>query len=182
MHFKIGDRVSFLYQKGEGIVKSIQGDRIEVTDLESDFEIIFDKNELVKVNEALKKALYNEDYRVEMSEAESFLNFTNDINPHIRKEKEFWEIDLHTHMFMESEKGKSSGELLQKQIHEFKSFFNEAQERMVRRLIVIHGIGKGTLKQEIRTFLNHKGNIEFYDADFREYGKGATEIRLFYNV
>jgi hypothetical protein len=37
------------------------------------------------------------------------------------------------------------------------------------------------LKDEIRLFLSKKDGIEFYDADFREYGKGATAIEINYN-
>jgi hypothetical protein len=30
-------------------------------------------------------------------------------------------------------------------------------------------------------FLTKKDGVEFYDADFREYGKGATAIEINYN-
>jgi hypothetical protein len=30
-------------------------------------------------------------------------------------------------------------------------------------------------------FLDKKEGLEFYDADFRDYGKGATAVDLFYN-
>jgi dsDNA-specific endonuclease/ATPase MutS2 len=41
---------------------------------------------------------------------------------------------------------------------------------------VIHGVGEGVLKNEVRTYLENQSGIEFYDSDFREYGKGATTI------
>jgi DNA-nicking Smr family endonuclease len=48
-------------------------------------------------------------------------------------------------------------------------------------LIAIHGVGEGVLKNEIRSFLGKKDNVEFFDASYMEYGKGATEIRLFHS-
>ena len=39
----------------------------------------------------------------------------------------------------------------------------------------------GVLRDEVRMFLDKKENIDVYDADFREYGKGATAVELFYN-
>jgi hypothetical protein len=32
----------------------------------------------------------------------------------------------------------------------------------------------------VRLFLDKKDGIEYYDADFREYGKGATAIEIRY--
>jgi dsDNA-specific endonuclease/ATPase MutS2 len=43
---------------------------------------------------------------------------------------------------------------------------------------VIHGIGEGVLKNEIRTYLSQQDQIEVYDADFSAYGKGATAVEF----
>jgi DNA-nicking Smr family endonuclease len=66
--------------------------------------------------------------------------------------------------------------MLQKQLKELKATFNKAKKNKVNRLIVIHGVGEGVLKNEVRTYLENQSGIEFYDSDFREYGKGATTI------
>ena len=62
---------------------------------------------------------------------------------------------------------------------EFRSFYARAQEKSISKIIVIHGVGEGVLKNEIRSFLSKKENLEFFDASYADYGKGATEIRLF---
>jgi dsDNA-specific endonuclease/ATPase MutS2 len=45
----------------------------------------------------------------------------------------------------------------------------------VKRFVVIHGVGKGRLRDEIRKQLS-ADNIEHYDAPLSKYGFGATEI------
>ena len=50
----------------------------------------------------------------------------------------------------------------------------------LEELTNIHGVGEGVLKSEVRIFLSGKEGLDYYDADFREYGKGATSVDLFY--
>jgi dsDNA-specific endonuclease/ATPase MutS2 len=49
-------------------------------------------------------------------------------------------------------------------------------------VILIHGVGEGILKEEVRTFLSKQEGVEYFDADFREYGKGATTAEIRYNI
>ena len=74
----------------------------------------------------------------------------------------------------------SNAEVLRHQMSVFKSFFRGASDKQVRKLVVIHGVGQGVLKGEIRDFLSQQDGVQFYDADFNEYGKGATTIELLY--
>ncbi|MDX1653518.1 MAG: Smr/MutS family protein, partial [Brumimicrobium sp.] len=92
----------------------------------------------------------------------------------------YWEIDLHTHQFLISEAGLSNREILDKQLFELRKFYRSAREKRIRKIIIIHGVGQGVLKGEVRHFLEGQDGLEMYDADFREYGKGATAVDLFY--
>jgi len=38
------------------------------------------------------------------------------------------------------------------------------------------------LKSEVLSYLHKQEGVEFYDADFREYGKGATMVEIRYNI
>ena len=49
-------------------------------------------------------------------------------------------------------------------------------------MVFIHGVGEGVLKEELNTLLNRYNNVEYYDADFKTYGLGATEVRIFQNI
>ena len=48
-------------------------------------------------------------------------------------------------------------------------------------LVFIHGVGLGVLKEEVRSFFRNFEGLEVYDADFREYGKGATVVEVSYS-
>jgi DNA-nicking Smr family endonuclease len=97
------------------------------------------------------------------------------------KSMDVWEIDLHIDMITESNRGMTNFQMLTKQLTEFKSFFKKAKSKNVRKLNVVHGVGEGVLKEEIRSYLVKQEGVEYYDADFREYGKGATTVEIHYN-
>jgi DNA-nicking Smr family endonuclease len=47
-----------------------------------------------------------------------------------------------------------------------------------RKLIVIHGVGEGILREEVRRMLQYYDGVQFHDADMRRYGTGATEVLI----
>ena len=47
-----------------------------------------------------------------------------------------------------------------------------------KKLIVIHGVGEGVLREEVRKMLQFYENVRFHDADMRKYGVGATEVQI----
>ncbi len=93
-----------------------------------------------------------------------------------RKESGTWEIDLHVHEITEETDFLTPGELLQIQMDFFEKKLQEAVSRKVRRVIFIHGRGKGKLRDEIRVILSRYPNCEFYDGNYLKYGQGATEV------
>jgi DNA-nicking Smr family endonuclease len=74
-----------------------------------------------------------------------------------------------------------NAEILSYQLKELRNFYSKARDKHIRKLIIIHGVGEGVLKDEVRLFLSKKEGIEYFDADYREYGKGATAVELRYN-
>lgn len=178
MHFKTDEKVLFLHESGGGVVKSYKTNNIVIVeDEETGFDRELLESDLTKVYGDQSNIL-NEDFDVNdiIEETASHRKNIGDVWKH----KDFWEIDLHTHVLLESEKGLTNGELLNHQMLEFKRFFRKAKEKYIRKLVVIHGVGEGVLKSEIRHFLEGKEGLEFYDSDFRKYGKGATTVRLYY--
>jgi DNA-nicking Smr family endonuclease len=54
-----------------------------------------------------------------------------------------------------------------------------AEEKKIPRVVFIHGVGQGVLRQEIRKILNdYYPHCEFMDAPYHTYGYGATEVRI----
>lgn len=88
------------------------------------------------------------------------------------------EIDLHLHKLVDNERGLSAGEKLGYQLEYFERMLNTAIREKKRKLIVIHGIGEGVLREEVRKALQFYNGVRFDDADPRRYGYGATEVEI----
>ena len=69
--------------------------------------------------------------------------------------------------------------MLEVQLGRFRNELETAIANGTRRIVFIHGIGNGTLKQELRKELSTKyKKYYFQDASFKEYGYGATMVIL----
>ena len=89
------------------------------------------------------------------------------------------EIDLHIHELLEDTRGIANHEMLEIQMGRFRNELETAIANGTRRIVFIHGIGNGTLKQELRQELSTKyKKYYFQDASFKEYGYGATMVIL----
>jgi hypothetical protein len=89
------------------------------------------------------------------------------------------EVDLHIHELLEDTRGLTNHEMLEIQLGKFRNELESAIGNGTRRIVFIHGIGNGTLKQELRKELTTKyKKYYFQDASFKEYGYGATMVIL----
>jgi DNA-nicking Smr family endonuclease len=48
----------------------------------------------------------------------------------------------------------------------------------IKKVIFIHGVGKGTLKQEIIHALKDYDHIRHFDAPLKRYGFGALTVEI----
>ena len=92
---------------------------------------------------------------------------------------EILEVDLHIEELIDSVSGLSNREILEIQMDKFMSEMELAIKNRVKRVVFIHGVGNGVLKQEIAKRLSSKyARFQFQDASFQEYGFGATMVIL----
>ncbi len=88
-------------------------------------------------------------------------------------------IDLHISELLDSSEGLSNREMLEIQTDKVDSEMNSAIKSHVKRIVFIHGVGQGVLKQEVSNLLKRKFKKYYYqDASFKEYGYGATMVIL----
>ena len=50
----------------------------------------------------------------------------------------------------------------------------------ISKVVFIHGVGEGVLKSELH-YLFSRYPVRFYDASFKKYGLGATEVYIYQN-
>ncbi len=86
-------------------------------------------------------------------------------------------VDLHIEKLTNSWQGLSNAEIITMQLSAFEKWLELALAHRQPSLIVIHGVGKGKLKEEVHEILKTKRQVKSfinqYDARF---GYGATEI------
>ena len=54
--------------------------------------------------------------------------------------------------------------------------------KRIPKVVFVHGVGEGVLKAELDFLLGRYENVSFYDASYKEYGFGATEVRIHQNA
>lgn len=175
MKFQIGQKVAYLREPGYGKILELKEQQARVED-EHGFDRWLPLNSLVYIHSEVYK---DEDIVIEKTDLEQetiYREFQEKTGQ--KKPATVWEIDLHIEELLESTRGMSNTEILLKQMKEFRATFKKAKQKHINKLIVIHGIGEGVLKNEIRTYLSQQDQIEVYDADISAYGKGATAVEF----
>lgn len=89
------------------------------------------------------------------------------------------EVDLHASELIDTTAGMSGGDILMLQMNEFRRVMDENRKQLGRQIVFIHGKGDGVLRKNILQELKYryKGCI-WQDASFREYGFGATMVKI----
>ncbi len=170
--FLINETVGFLHEIGTAVVLRVDGNWVEVED-ENGFERRLRSDLLVK--------LYVRQIDIEKHEVEEKKSTIpkEKLTPLPKgKNDAIPEIDLHIEELTESNGGMTNGEIVTVQLRALEHFFQEMIRLRIRKFIVIHGVGEGKLKSEVRSFIKSRKGAYAYDADFRRYGIGATEVEI----
>jgi dsDNA-specific endonuclease/ATPase MutS2 len=92
------------------------------------------------------------------------------------------EIDLHIDDNEMISKRISSNEILHHQVRKADVFIQKMIENREHKFVLIHGVGEGILKNEIKFLLTKYAGVSSRDADFNKYGFGATQVEVNYNL
>lgn len=222
MDFQVGDKVSFLNEKLDGIVsKIVNSTTIEVA-TDDGFDVPVLAKELVLVHREQTEILNESETQKEKTQRNLRENYkvneqgmVGDFTPekkikkvkedvidrkkiqtmlkekmqtkvigkislkhsHRRKEVE-GEVDLHIEHLENSWQNMSNGEIVQRQLSEARSRIDDAILAGKHRLVIIHGVGSGTLKKEVRKLINTYPGIRYEEGHFSVYGAGATLVHL----
>ncbi len=138
---------------------------------------VLEENAMV---EAIKRLSENDSFNIihEKEVKNASINKPKQYKKPVNIEEEV--IDLHITALLDNESGLSDLDKLQYQMKSFKDSLEKAiEEKKLKRIVFIHGVGNGTLRLELRRELerNYRQYI-FQDASFKEYGYGATMVIL----
>ncbi len=100
------------------------------------------------------------------------------ISHSVKSKSEFSiELDLHIESLIEGERKISNAQILQIQMKRFELYIEEAVRQGVERVFIIHGIGKGHLRNLITASLIRNSHVLTFKNEFHpRYGHGATEV------
>lgn len=175
--FKLGDKVYILDSNFSGHITKIDGSQINIK-TEDGFEMMFDIRELIKVDDELfnsyiiSKMNYKE---IQFQNIDEKKKNKFKIN---KQRKHIIVVDLHIDKLIKFQKNLKKYEILSFQLKIAKKKLDLAILNGAKRIIFIHGVGQGILKFELEKILRLYNNLEFYPANFKEYGYGATEVNI----
>lgn len=175
--FKLGDKVYILDSNFSGHITKIDGSQINIK-TEDGFEMMFDIRELIKVDDELfnsyiiSKMNYKE---IQFQNIDEKKKNKFKIN---KQRKDITVVDLHIDKLIKFQKNLKKYEILSFQLKIAKKKLDLAILNGAKRIIFIHGVGQGILKFEVEKILRLYNNLEFYPANFKEYGYGATEVNI----
>jgi dsDNA-specific endonuclease/ATPase MutS2 len=184
-----GDEVSFLDEEGRGRVLRMAGKDRAVVRTQEGFELEYPLKVLVKratdhvypVSEHQARLVASNDRLLEQVDRNkgrgaSLVNGGRVVRR--VEDPSLMEVDLHLEKLIDNKAGLSDGEKLTYQLDYFERMLNTAIRERKRRLVVIHGVGEGVLREEVRKVLQFYEGCRFDDADPRRYGGGATVIDI----
>ncbi|GGI57782.1 Smr/MutS family protein [Winogradskyella haliclonae] len=184
MTIKVGDIVETIDDAIKGSVIKIEGHTI-IIESEDGFEFEFAIDELIKLNtdESINLgSLTNRSINDIAKEKEGFpKRKISTVKPKKRHRPTFV-VDLHIHQLTDSIKGMTNFDMLNLQLDTARGQLEFAIRERMPKMVFIHGVGEGVLKQELHTVLRRYNKVTFYDADYKEYGLGATEVKIFQNA
>ncbi|TXD47298.1 Smr/MutS family protein [Polaribacter sp. IC073] len=178
--FKVGNKVAVLDDVLKGVVIAIAKDLISIETLDG-MIFNFNEDELVKIeteqHELTKFSDINNGFlkdKIGLPKAKKSL---------FKKQKKevIMEVDLHISKLTKSVKGLDNYDMLNLQLDTAKRKVEFAIQKRISKIVFIHGVGEGILKSELQALLN-KYPVKHYDASYKQYGLGATEVYVFQNI
>ncbi|MEY3585902.1 MAG: hypothetical protein RLZZ243_966 [Bacteroidota bacterium] len=94
------------------------------------------------------------------------------------KNEEIPSIDLHHHELNLDERFLSKHDILTAQTDAFKRFCNQMIQTKVKRFRVVHGIGEGRLKTELRVLVQGQAGLSMHDDQVTRGKVGASLIEI----
>lgn len=183
MNLKIGDVVDVLDDALSGTIIAIMSNTVTI-ETDEGFELEFKPSELVKTKSAtLRNNVFNSAslQQVLSEKTEKKRHSTTKVKAKERYEPTM-EVDLHLHKLVDHERGMTNYDKLTIQLDTARHKLEFAIKKRLQKIVFIHGVGEGVLKMELETLFSRYDNVKYYEADYKKYGLGATEVYIMQNA
>ena len=92
-----------------------------------------------------------------------------------------YEVDLHIEALVDDKKGLTNADCIKIQLDTLQRYLHLAIVHRQERMVVIHGLGKGKLREEVHAILKQTKEVGRFKNEWSgKYGFGATEIYFRY--
>ncbi|NJB37602.1 MULTISPECIES: Smr/MutS family protein [Flavobacteriaceae] len=176
--FKKGDSVEVLDEPIKGNVIAINNNQITI-ETEDGFPLTFSAKQLVKVAGEIKVSNF-EAFQVQKQKDRPQKKRKPVVKPKERNAPKM-EVDLHIHQLTKSVRDLTNFDMLNLQLDTAKRQLEFAINKRIQKVVFIHGVGEGVLKEELHYLFGRYSNVSYYDADYKKYGLGATEVYISQN-
>ena len=175
---KKGDTVQVLDDNVEGTIVSIENNTVVVETLDG-FQIAYERQELVFLENPISSQEFSVANISEVLKNKEIVTHKNTKGQKPKQRvKPAMEVDLHIAQLIPSQRGLSNYDMLEIQLDTAKKQLHFAMKKGIQRVVFIHGVGAGVLRQELEYLLKRYDAVSFEDANFQKYGRGATEIYI----
>ena len=167
MKFKVGDIIVFKHEKQCGTILKIVNGKLLVKNSDG-FEEIVSSNDIILYDENTDKvSAYGIDFDIKDDQIKKIKTKTNQRFSKVLK------IDLHIELIIDYYKELENHEIVNIQLKKCESEIRKAMNTRIEKIIIVHGIGVGTLKKEVHQLLDR-----YYFRYYTSQDGGSTEVML----
>lgn len=167
MKFKVGDIIVFKHEKQCGTILKIVDGKLFVKNSDG-FEEIVSPNDIILYDENTDKVTaYGIDFDIKDDQIKKRKTKKNQRFSKVLK------IDLHIELIIDYYKELENHEIVNIQLKKCENAIRKAMNSRIEKIIIVHGIGVGTLKKEVQQLLDQY-NFRYYTSQ----DGGSTEVML----
>ena len=167
MKFKVGDIIVFKHEKQCGTILKIVNGKLLVKNSDG-FEEIVSSNDIILYDENNDKVTaYGIDFDIKDNQIKKRKTKKNQRFLKVLK------IDLHIELIIDYYKELENHEIVNIQLKKCENAIRKAMNTRIEKIIIVHGIGVGTLKKEVHQLLDQY-NFRYYTSQ----DGGSTEVML----
>jgi hypothetical protein len=171
--FKPGQRIVFVDEPGTGKVQEVLSDGFVIVEDEHGFSRTYPKYKIAAIRVPDEKL----NSIASIPKNKSTETVPKKVEKHNAKPVI---MDLHIHELVDRHEHWTNTEIVNFQMNFLKRELEQLMRRRVKIVHIIHGVGEGVLRTEVRHYLRSFANCEINDLAYTRNGFGATEFIIRY--